>query len=254
MFAAGEAREPLLCMYALMAEWHALLDPGTEAAVAQIKLGWWREELQRLAAGSPLHPITRHIADLPHARTTELGGLEAVVEAAAAEVAGVPLERAAELDSHADALYGLPLRVSARFGAPPGQRAAMHACTGALAAAQYVTRSLHGYRREAQAGRITFPVDELLAAGIDNAALIAAVPPPHLASYLQELRRKAAGYFATAARALDPADRPALRHLAVLARLGATHLQNHRNPASADFHFADLYNAWNAARRAAAGR
>jgi hypothetical protein len=45
-----------------------------------------------------------------------------------------------------------------------------------------------------------------------------------------------------------------LRHLHVLAALGLDHLHGHRSPSSADFRLADLYNAWNAARRAAAAR
>ena len=52
LFAARESREPLLGIYALLAEWRALMDPGTETAVAQLKLAWWQEEMQRLTAGA----------------------------------------------------------------------------------------------------------------------------------------------------------------------------------------------------------
>jgi phytoene synthase len=254
LFAAASAREPLLGIYALTAEWRALLDPGTEPSVAQAKLVWWRDEVRRLTAGSPLHPITRHIAALPNAASADLARLDAVVAAVAAEAAGVPLERASELGAHADALYGVPLLVAARLGDPHGDSAGVRGCITSLAGAQYLARALHGYRREAQAGRIAFAVDELLAAGIDNDDLVAPLPPPQLARYLDELRRRAAEHFATAAHVLEPAERAALRHLAVLIRLGARHLSEQRSPSGADFHFADLYNAWNAARRAAAGR
>jgi phytoene synthase len=254
LFAAGEAREPLLGIYALSAEWRALLDPSTDAAVAQAKLVWWREEIRRLVVGSPLHPITRHIAALPHAQSADLARLDLVVEAAAAEVAGVPLERREELDAHADALYGIPLRLAATLGEPRSDSAGVRASIAALAAAEYLARALHGYRREAQSGRVAFPVDELLAAGIDNDDLMTVPPPPRMASYLDRLRDTATGYFSTAAGALAPAERPAMRHLAVLARLGLRHMLAQRSPTSADFRFVDLYNAWNAAHRAAAGR
>jgi hypothetical protein len=45
-----------------------------------------------------------------------------------------------------------------------------------------------------------------------------------------------------------------LRHLAVLATLGARHLHGRKHRAGADFRLADLYNAWSTARRAAAAR
>jgi len=60
------------------------------------------------------------------------------------------------------------------------------------------------------------------------------------------------------ATALAPEQRPPLRHLLVLAALGAKHSSDGErrsgNPSGADFRLADLYNAWNAARRAAAAR
>ena len=54
LFAAAESRAPLLGIYSLGAEWQALMDPATESSVAHLKLAWWQEEMQRLAAGSAL--------------------------------------------------------------------------------------------------------------------------------------------------------------------------------------------------------
>ena len=247
-------REPLIGIYALMAEWRALMDPATDSGVSQIKLTWWRDEMRRLAAGSPLHPITRHLAQLPGARVAAFAPLESSVEAAAAQVAGAPLERAGELESHADALYGTPLLAAARIGSARSDhldRSTTHSCTAALAAAEYLARAVADYGREARAGRVPFPVDELLAAGIDNDDLAAAEPPARLQIYLKQLRDKAAGYFSTAASALPPTEQPELRHLLVLATLGVRYLNGRRSLSSADFRLADLYNAWTVARRAA---
>ncbi len=254
LFATREARGPLLGIYALMAEWHSLMDPGTEIGVARIKLAWWREELARMTDASPLHPITRYLADFPRAATTSLAPLARSVEAAAAQVAGVPLEYAAELASHADALYGAPLLVAAELGGARGEEATVRSCVAALGAAQYLARAIEDYGREARIGRIPFAVDALLAAGIDNDDLAAAAPPPRLQAYLDQLRRDAAGDFATAARALSAGERSPLRHLPVLAALGTKHLNDGKRHAGADFRIADLYKAWTAARRAAAAR
>jgi 15-cis-phytoene synthase len=252
LFAAREAREPLLGIYALLAEWQALLDPDTEADVARIKLAWWQDEMGRLAAGSPLHPISRYLANLEGTAATDWSPLAQPVAAAAAQVAGVPLERAAELQSHADALFGVPLLMAARLGGAPSP--SVQHCIAALAEAQYVARALSAYGREARAGRIVFPVDELLEAGVGNDDLAARDPPPHLNAYLHRMRDHAARYFASAAAALAPEERPPLRHLLVLARLGAKHLNGRERRAGTDFRLGDLYNAWTAARRAAAAR
>ena len=65
------------------------MDPGTAPSAAQIKLAWWQEELRRLAAGSPLHPISRFLASLPRAEGADFAPLERSVEAAARHIAGV---------------------------------------------------------------------------------------------------------------------------------------------------------------------
>jgi 15-cis-phytoene synthase len=252
LFAAPDARESLLGLYALTAEWRALTDPSTDLKVAEIKLAWWRDELQRLAAGSPAHPITRHLAQLPRANTVNFISLESSLQAALTQMSGVPLERAAELQPHADALYGTPLWIASQMAIDEVDDGPLQVCTSALAAGLYRARAAADYGREARAGRLPFPVDELLAAGIDNDDLAAPTPPPRLADYLAEQSRMAASHFAAAAAALPTARRPKLRHLAVLASLGRKYQNDHRSPTSGDFRLGDLYNAWNAARRAAA--
>ncbi len=253
LFADNAAREPLLGVYALLAEWRALTDVATDRGVAEVKLAWWRDEMRRLCTGSAAHPVTRYLADMPRANAAAFEPLEHCIEAVGAELSGVPLEHAAELGPHADALYGALLRAASRL-ADDGDESRLAACTGALASADYLARAVHDYGRESRAGRVPFPVEELLAAGIDNADLAAAGTAPRLETYLAEQRRKAAGGFAAALDALPSAARPAMRHLAVLASLGLKYLSAGRNPSSADFRLADLYNAWNAARRAAADR
>jgi 15-cis-phytoene synthase len=252
LFAAQGSRDPLLGIYALLAEWRALMDPSTEAAVARLKLAWWLEEMQRLTAGSPVHPISRYLAALPQAAAADFAPLERAVEAAALQIAGAPLEHGEELAAHSEALRGGPLMVAARLaGRPQEPVQALRSCVAALACAEYLAGAIADYRREARAGRMVFPVDELLAAGIENADLAAAVAPDHLQSYLDGVRRRAAEFFAAAADVLPREERAPLRHLLVLAALGAKHLNSRRPPADVNFRLRDLYLAWSTARRAA---
>lgn len=262
LFATKAAREPLLGLYALSAEWHALLAPATELAVAQRKLDWWREELTRAAADQPLHPITRYLAGLPGARVAELAALDATLDAMTLQLMGVPLENAAELPAHAQALHGVPLLTAARLvGNPAGVTAAGGAgwervvgCVAALSVARYLGMALAHYALDVRAGRIPFAVAELLAAGIDNEDLAAAAPTPRLQSYLQTVRTQAVGSCAAADAVLTAAERPDYRHLAVLIRLSWRDLEAGRGHDRSAFSLADLYHAWAAARRAAAGR
>jgi phytoene synthase len=242
----------LLGIYALLAEWRAQMDPATESSVAQLKLAWWRDEMQRLNTGAPVHPISRYLAALPRADAADFAPLIAAVEAAAAHVAGAPIERSGELEAHSGALRAGPLLVAAELaGCATEAQGAIKTSVAALAAGEYLAAAIADYRREARAGRVAFPVDELLAAGVDDADLAAAEPPPHLQTYLEKARRRARQYFTAAAEAVPRPERARLRHVAVLATLGAQHLNWQETRGAPMIRPLDLYLAWTSARRAA---
>jgi 15-cis-phytoene synthase len=259
LFAAPPMRDPLLGIYALLAEWRDLIDPAVELAAAHLKLAWWHEEIGRLQRGAAVHPISRYIASLPRAGEADFTRLEKTLEAAARQIGGAPLERGAELEAHAAALWAEPLATAAcrageRFAARPGGATpaaalaeAVHRAETALAAAQYLNEAIAGYRRAARFGRVPFPVDELLAANIEDSDLSAAQPPLHLQSYLREQRSRVVRYCSQASAALPPSAHGPMRHLLVLAALGARQAHGRRHGL---LPLRELYLAWSTARRA----
>ena len=249
LFAAPESRGALLGIYALRAEWQALTDPATETGIAQLKLAWWQEEMQRLAARCPVHPISAYLAALPGAAAVDFSPLLTAVAAAAAEVSGVPLERAADLEPQSQALWGDPLALAGRLAGPVADETRLCKCTRALAAGDYLSAAIRDYRRDARAGRVPFAVDELMAEGIDNDDLAAESPPAHLLRYLELQRRRAARFFESASQELPREQRARQRHLLVLAALGAKRVKL-RSPSRAPAPLTDMLLAWNTARRA----
>lgn len=253
LFAAPAARGPLLGVYALQAEWNALLDPRAEPSAAQIKLGWWQEEMRRLTDSAPVHPISLYLAALPGATRGIFMPLIDAIDAAALEVSGVPLERTTDLAPHAQRLRANPLSVAADLSEPGAPSLAtdteFQACASALAVGDYLRRSLGEYREEARAGRVPFVVEELMAAGIDNAALAAERPDPPLSAYLASLRQRTLAQYAVAAASLPARLHRTQRHLLVLAALGSARLRQ-----SPPRTLGSLYLAWDTARRAALSR
>jgi phytoene synthase len=225
------------------------MDPATESAVAHLKLAWWQEEMQRLTTRSAVHPISSYLAALPGAASADFTPLLLAADAAAAQISGVPLEHGADLQPQSQALWGGPLALASRLAGEVQEDAGLGDCTRWLAAAEYLARAIRDYRREARAGRVAFAIDELMAAGIDNADLAADPPPAHLQRYLGRLREQAAQYFDRAVQALPRARRGADRHLLVLAALGLGHLQHH-SPARMRRRLKDMLLAWQTARRA----
>jgi 15-cis-phytoene synthase len=252
LFAHETARAPLLGIYALLAEWNALADPAMDRGAARIRLGWWQEEIHRLVAAVPLHPIGAYLSGLPHAAAADFMPLLAAVAAAAVEASGAPLERAADLVPHACALHANPLALASRLAGDEVDEVGLGECAKALAVAEYLSRSLAGYRRDSRFGRVPFAVDELMAAGIENADLCAENPPARLERFLQDLRNRASQQYAIAARVLPDSERARQRHLLVLAALGRARL-NKGISTLKPRRMQDMLLAWSTARRATAG-
>jgi 15-cis-phytoene synthase len=249
LFASSSARAPLLGVYALLAEWNALMDPATEASASLIKLGWWQEEIQRLIARAPVHPICMYLASLPRAGEVDFTPLSHAVDASLAELSGVPLERSTELEPHACALRAGPLALASRLASSGLDEMGLGSCLRALAVADYLARATRDYRRQARLGRVPFAVEELLAAELDNADLCADQPPAKLEGYVEEKRALATRSYESAALALPAACRAQQRHLLVLASLGLKHLQRHTSSLESA-RLQDMLLAWSTARRA----
>ncbi len=273
LFAAAPSRDAWFGIFALQAEWRALLHPATDPAVCAAKLAWWRDDVLRLTQGRGVHPICRFLEQLPGAAPADFQPLLAAIEAVAVQASGVPVERRADLAAHADALYGGPLRVAVALGAAGGRGApggfdparhapALHACTAATALGAYLGCALADHRGDARRGLIAFPVDELLAAGIETAELAAAQLTPRLQDYLARQAHAARGAFEQAAQALPVEARPALRGLLVLIDLERRHLEARADsratagapPGEDNARLTDLWWAWRTARRAAHAR
>jgi phytoene synthase len=64
LFHGDRTRQGLITLFAL---YYELLDgffTASDPGVARMKLQWWREELDRLAAGQPRHPVTKELQAL----------------------------------------------------------------------------------------------------------------------------------------------------------------------------------------------
>jgi len=254
LFAAAPMRDPLLGTFALMSEWRALADPATEPAVAHLKLGWWLEEIERLAAARPVHPISRFLAALPGAPAADFAALQGTLGALHEELTGTPLETAADFERRALALRAVPLRLAGVLaGDGPGGihtrdgavDAALDRALAALAYGSEVGATLEAWRR---GRRVRLPLAELRAVGVAPEALAQDPRAVRLQPYLAPLRAEAARRLERVAPALPATHRAGQRHLAVLAALERRRLYAD-GPASRWAALGDLWSAWRAARR-----
>jgi phytoene synthase len=243
-------------LFALEAELSHSLRPGLDHQVAHARLAYWREECERTARGRPGHPLTQALAvALCDKAGTALGGLAGLVDTATWDLAAATFETRAELEAYCarwSAALLAPLAHAALAREPAGSRA--------LGCALRELELLHALAAEARAGRVRLPLAELDAAGVPVAALAQPPWPEALVRLLRARHGQLRLALAAAVGSLGAAEQAGLRGLMVWARILGAHSQRlmralPRAPLSGDHRGAlDGWQAWRAARRAAAGR
>lgn len=232
----------------------ASVRPGIDHHVAHTRLEWWRAECDRCAAGHPSHPLTRELRTrvellAPGApASAALAGLEGLVDAAVWDLAGATFERREELAAYCRRWASAMLEP---LGLPGWS---------ALGSALREIELLGDLARDARAGRLRVPLDELGRSGIAPTALAEPPWPAQLAALLRARHQELRGQLAAAVTALRAEDQQSARGLLVwtaLAWQASTRAERalpHPPPASMASAAAANWRAWRAARAAAAGR
>ena len=174
-FLPPERRQAITALYAFCREVDDVVDECHDAQLAAIKLAWWREELDRLYAGLPEHPVTRALQkvlprfSLPKELLLEIiDGMEMDLHQSrypdfktlslyCYRVASVVGLLAAEIFGHED------------------RRTLKYAHD--LGLAFQLTNIIRDVGEDARRGRVYLPQDELARFGIVDAELLSATPP-----------------------------------------------------------------------------
>jgi 15-cis-phytoene synthase len=253
------AQQPVLAsLCAIEREIGASLRPGIDHPVAHARLQWWREECARCAAGKPVHPLTRELRgevqrlDPTLQTNSALAGLSGLVDAASFDLARATFERREELTAYCR-LWAAAMITPLTAGEARGDFSHLGAVLREI-------ELLGDLAREARAGRLRVPLEELESAQVAPEALATPPWPEALAAMLRQrqeaLRRQLAALIAS----LAPQSQQRLRGLLVWCALSwqlsrrAQRALPHPPGASIAGAAAANWLAWRAARAAAAGR
>ncbi|NDE01179.1 MAG: hypothetical protein EBZ91_05385 [Gammaproteobacteria bacterium] len=99
-FAPLSNRPALAALFSIEKEVLDTLRPTLEHTVSHAKLGWWSDELERLALGRPAHPAAVALARVAEARGRSAPDLRALAEHASVALACIAFVERDELDAH----------------------------------------------------------------------------------------------------------------------------------------------------------
>jgi 15-cis-phytoene synthase len=256
LYCPAPQRSAFAALLGIEAQIRAPLTGGTAHEVAHARLGWWREECLRLAAGNPLHPLTRTLGEHFSAATRPaLSAVGGFVDLATWDLAAATFESRRELEAYTG-------RWSAALVGPLAQLtlpAPAHPRALALGSRLHQLELLNVLGAEARAGRLRLPLAELAAAQVAPEELAQQPWRTPLASLVRARHEQARAGLAHALGALAPEEQAALPGLLVWAVLASAHSQ--RVLAALPYARApgdhpaalDGWRAWRAARRAARG-
>ncbi len=216
-FAPEAQQDALLAVHAFYAEVTEIPDEISDAAVGEVKLNWWREELQRLFDGQPRHPVSQALAPAIEAHALPAESFREVIQGTAMdlsynvypsfrELAVYCHRTGGGLTSLLTGVAGADSPESARFAHDLGMAFALR-------------RRLLSVRRNARAGRVYIPEDELESAGLQREALLQQQTSSALRGVFRQQAERILAFLDQADSHLADTERGRLRSGIILAAL-----------------------------------
>ena len=217
LFLPPERRRAITALYAFCREVDDVVDECTDAAVAHIKLAWWRKELAAVFHGSPQHQVASALADvapkfdLSEARLAEiLDGMEMDLHHNR-----YPAFEALKLYCHRVA--GVVGLLSAEIFGYQDKRTLEYAAD--LGMAFQLTNIVRDVGEDARRGRIYLPLDEVARHGVNVADILNAQQSGGFRRLMEFQIERALQYYRSAFEKLPAVDRKAQRAGLVMAAI-----------------------------------
>lgn len=205
LFLPDDKRRAITALYAFCREVDDVVDECSDAGVARTKLQWWREEVRRMHAGNPQHPVAKalapHVAacQLPEADFQEvISGMEMDLDQTAYET----FEHLKVYCYRAASVVGL---LSARIFGYTDSKTLDYAHD--LGMAFQLTNILRDVREDAARGRIYIPLEELDRFGVSIETLLQFKTTEPIRKLFEFQAQRARGYYRSALQQLPAADR-----------------------------------------------
>jgi len=159
LFLPPPRRAAITAFYAFCREVDDVVDEVSDPSVAAAKLGWWRQEVQRLFAGGPTHPVTKALTPHLEVYGIEAQHLHSVIDGCEMDLTQSRYLDFAGLRRYCHLVAGVVGDVAARiFGHTD---AATIEYAHRLGLALQLTNIIRDVGDDARRGRIYLPVDEL---------------------------------------------------------------------------------------------
>lgn len=220
LFLPADKRAAITALYAFCREVDDVADECHDPHLARTKLAWWRDELARLYARTPNHPVTRAL--LPALETYALPR-EAFEEIIDGMEMDLDHDRYADFNSlklYCHRVAGVVGELSARIFGFRAHGTLDYAQT--LGLAFQLTNIIRDVGEDARRGRIYLPQDELRQFGVRESDIVGARSTPEFIELMRFQTARARELYAQALGRLAAEDRATQKPGLVMARIYRT--------------------------------
>ncbi len=220
LFIPAEQRRAITALYAFCREVDDIVDECSDSSVAQRKLDWWREEIERCFSARARHPITRALEPVVQNYNLPVEYFQEIIDGMIMDLEQTRYESFSELALYCHRVAGIVGLLSAEIFGYQHRDTLKYAQE--LGVALQLTNIIRDVREDSQRGRIYLPLDELLEYRINPHDLLQGNVTDSLQELLVFQARRARQYHQRALSYLPAQDRYAQRSSIIMATMYQT--------------------------------
>jgi phytoene synthase len=167
LFLPAERRRAITALYAYCREVDDVVDECTDAGVARTKLTWWRDEVGKLYAGHPQHPVTQALVPAIKTYNIQQAHMLELIEGMAMDLEYNRYPDYDTLQTYCHRVAGVVGLMSASIFGYSDKQTLNYAAE--LGLAFQLTNIIRDVGEDARRNRIYLPLDELKNFGVDEA-------------------------------------------------------------------------------------
>ncbi len=226
LFLPANKRESIMALEACFREIADVIDECQEAAVARIKLAWWREELERAFSGTPRHPVSKALHPVIATHRLDCETFNAFIDGITMQLECGPYQTFDELHLHCQRLGSPAALLSARiFGY---EEAATADYARELGVAHELTRIVRDIGRDARRNRLYLPIEDLQRFDVPVSMLLNAGEAAGFQPLIMHQIERVEGQYRNAVAHLPESDRAQQLPGLIMAALNSALLQELR--------------------------
>ena len=172
LFLPPERRRAITALYAYCREVDDVVDECTDEGVARTKLAWWRDEVGKLYAGHPQHPVTQALAPVIQQHNIQQAHMLELLDGMAMDLEYNRYPDYETLQTYCHRVAGVVGLMSASVFGYSEKQTLEYATE--LGLAFQLTNIIRDVGEDARRNRIYLPLDELKQFGVDEADIQAA--------------------------------------------------------------------------------